>query len=123
MSDGDDAGEPGTPADLRFTRQEGKQVRVERDLSGGGHLARGDHTRMSRLNFTARARPADPGERDAAAFDGRASGAAPADPAPPPPEPPAVDASAVDPGAVDQSAEPGSADPSMKDRIGRLFGL
>ena len=122
MSDGDDGGEPGTPADLRFTRQEGKQVRVERDLSGGGHLARGDHTRMSRLNFTARARPANPGERDVAAFDGRAAGAAPTDPAPPP-GPLAADPGAADPNPVDASAEQGSADASIKDRIGRLFGL
>ena len=120
MSDGDDAGEPGTPADLRFTRQEGKQVRVERDLSGGGHLARGDRTRMSRLNFTARARPADPGERDAAAFDGRASGSAAADPEPPS-EPPAVDAGTEEPSAGGTEAPSG--DSSIKDRIGRLFGL
>ena len=117
MSDGDDAGEPGTPADLRFTRQEGKQVRVERDLSGGGHLARGDHTRMSRLNFTARARPADPGERDAAAFDGRASGAG-AEAPPPPPAPPAVAE-----GADAATADEPSAEESIKGRIGRLFGL
>lgn len=54
----------GTPPDLRFTKHAHRDVEVERDLSGQGHLARGDHTRMSRLNFSARGRPADPGERD-----------------------------------------------------------
>lgn len=85
-------------ADLRFTEHERNQVRVERDLSGGGHLARGDRTKMSRLNFSARARPADPGERD------RAFTERPAEPAPPaPPE-----------AAADQ--------PGLMDKVARFFG-
>lgn len=78
MSSSED--ETAKAADLRFTEHQRNQVRVERDLSGGGHLARGDRTKMSRLNFSARARPADPGERDAA-FTARPTDAAPADPA------------------------------------------
>ena len=96
-------------ADLRFTKQEGKQVRVERDLSGSGHLARGDQTRMSRLNFSARARPADPGERDAA-FTARAT-----EPAVPPPEPSAP----VTPAPPATGTEPAD---TIRDRLGRLFG-
>ena len=69
---------PPEGADLRYTEHARDTVRVSRDLSAEGHLARGDRTRMSRLNFTARARPADPAERDAA-FTARLP-----DPAPPP---------------------------------------
>ena len=95
--DGPAAGEPPAEpppegADLRFTEHARDTVRVSRDLSAEGHLARGDRTRMSRLNFTARARPADPAERDAA-FTAR-----PPEPAPRPasaeaddgPDPPAA---------------------------------
>ena len=98
-------------ADLRFTEHQRNQVRVERDLSGGGHLARGDKTKMSRLNFSARARPADPGERDAA-FTERltepTSGARdPAAAAAPPPPAPAPEA-----------ADP----PGLIDKVARFFG-
>ena len=89
------AGEPpdGTSADgtdLRYTEHARDTVRVSRDLSAEGHLARGDRTRMSRLSFTARARPADPAERDAAFTarppepEGRADAADPGDGSDPP---------------------------------------
>ena len=51
-------------ADLRFTQHERNNIRVDRNLAADGHIARGDKTRMSRMNFSARGRPADPGERD-----------------------------------------------------------
>lgn len=41
--------------DLRYTDHEHGTVRVDRQLDGSGHLARGDRTRMSVLNFSARA--------------------------------------------------------------------
>lgn len=41
--------------DLRYTDHERGTVRVDRQLDGSGHLARGDRTRMSVLNFSARA--------------------------------------------------------------------
>lgn len=110
MSSAED--ETGKDADLRFTAHQRNQVRVERDLSGGGHLARGDKTKMSRLNFSARARPADPGERDSA-FTSRpadvaaepASASAPAAEAPPTADgPPAADSAAQEPGLIDKVA-------------------
>ena len=109
--DGDGGGGGGgEKPDLRFTRHEGEQVKGSRDLSGGGHLARGDRTNMSRLNFSARARPADPGERDLSAFGGRTSpeDALPAD------APPAVDPVADTPPAPA---------PGLIQKMGRFFGL
>ncbi len=97
--------EPEETPDLRHTEHEQRDVRVTRDLSGGGHLARGDRTRMSRLNFSARARPADPGERDRTFAE---RDAASVEVPPPPPEPAAPDP---------------AADPSLMQRVGRLFGL
>jgi hypothetical protein len=70
---------------------------------------------MSRLNFTARARPADPGERDAAAFAGRAEPVAD-----PPAPPPAAEAAPAD--APPEPAPDIAPDASVIDRIGRLFG-
>lgn len=52
------------PTDLRFTSHERDQISMDRNLAADGHLARGDKTRMSRINISARGRPADPGERD-----------------------------------------------------------
>ena len=104
---------PEDKPDLRHTEHEQRDVRVSRDLSGGGHLARGDHTKMSRLNFSARARPRDDGERDRvfverdAASVEPAADAAPAPPAPPP-APPAA------------AAEDGA---TLMQRVGKLFGL
>ncbi len=40
--------------DLRYTAHEDRNVRVERQLDGSGHLARGDATKMSVLNFSSR---------------------------------------------------------------------
>lgn len=98
----------GTP-DLRFTEQEERHgIRVERNLSGGGHLARGDKTNMSRLSFSARARPADTGERDHS-FTER--------PQERPPE------ARMEPAAPEQpspAAEPEPA-PGLLDRITRFF--
>ena len=120
-ADGDPPG-PDTPSDLRFSEHEGRDVRVSRDLSGEGHLARGDHTRMSRLKFSARARPADPGERDLAAFGGRASPAS----APPVAAPDAADPAAAEPGASPAAEGPAAGaaetDPGLLQKMGRLFG-
>ncbi len=101
----------GTP-DLRFTEHQRNQVKVNRDLSGGGHLARGDRTNMSRLNFSARARPRDEGERDRAFTERPLE--RPADraaPEPVPPTPPADDPA------------PGADEASLLQRVGKLFGL
>jgi len=79
--------------DLRYSESERGNVRVNRQLDGSGHLARGDKTRMSVLSFSARAKPRE--ERDpefefrpAKAKAPPAEPAAAAPPAPaPPPEP------------------------------------
>lgn len=47
------------PRDLRFTSREDQGVRIDRDLSGGGHLARGSKTNMSNLKFSVQAKPRD----------------------------------------------------------------
>jgi hypothetical protein len=118
MADEKDA----TP-DLRYTEQaERHGVRVERDVSGGGHLARGDRTNMSRLSFSARARPADPGERDPAftARPAEGSAAETAEPAEP--------VTPAEAGASRRAAEPvtpaeagASNDPGLGARIARFF--
>ncbi len=97
------------PPDLRFTEHARRDVKVERDLSAPGHLARGDHTNMSRLKFTARARPANPGERDPefVAREAASEGSEPpVTPAAPEPELPPV----------------AEAAPGLLARLGRLFG-
>lgn len=97
--------------DLRHTEQaERHGVRIERDLSGGGHLARGDRTNMSRLSFSARARPADPGERDPA-FTARPAEGSVAEPAES--AEPAEPVTRVKTGASD--------DPGLGARIARFF--
>jgi hypothetical protein len=100
---------PEEKPDLRHTEHEQRDVRVTRDLSGGGHLARGDHTKMSRLNFSARARPRDDGERDRVFAERDAASAEPAAEAPAPPAPPAA-----------PPAEDGA---TLMQRVGKLFGL
>lgn len=101
---------PEEKPDLRHTEHEHRDVRVTRDLSGGGHLARGDRTKMSRLNFSARGLPRDDGERDRVFVERDAASAAePAAEAPPaPPTPP--------------PADPGDGATLMQ-RVGKLFGL
>ena len=113
-----DAGPPGPDEkpDLRFSEHQGRDVKVSRELSSEGHLARGDHTRMSRLNFSARARPADPGERDLAAFGGRVAPATAAADAPAAAEPAAASAPAEPPPAASPP------EPGLLQKMGRLFG-
>ena len=43
--------------DLRFTSADSRGVRVDRDMSGQGHLARGSHTNMSNMRFSVKAQP------------------------------------------------------------------
>ncbi|MDX2058521.1 MAG: hypothetical protein SFV24_12020 [Gemmatimonadales bacterium] len=51
----EDTNPDGSPKkDLRYTAHEDRNVRVERQLDGSGHLARGDVTKMSVLNFSSR---------------------------------------------------------------------
>lgn len=40
--------------DLRYTSHEDRNIRVDRELDSSGHLARGDLTKMSVLNFSSR---------------------------------------------------------------------
>ncbi len=42
-------------SDLRYTARDNGQIRVERQLDASGRLARGDHTHMHTLNFSAKA--------------------------------------------------------------------
>lgn len=100
---------PEEKPDLRHTEHEQRDVRVTRDLSGGGHLARGDRTHMSRLNFSARARPRDEGERDQVFVERDAASAAPA-----------PEASAAPPAPPAPAAEDGA---TLMQRVGKLFGL
>lgn len=93
------------PNDLRFTSHERNRISVDRNLAADGHLARGDKTRMSRMNFTARARPADPGERDPVFVEREPVGAEGEDSPP-----------------VDAPAEAPAETPGLIERLGRLFG-
>ena len=108
---------PDEKPDLRFSEHQGRDVKVSRELSSEGHLARGDHTRMSRLNFSARARPADPGERDVSAFGGRVSPEAVSAGDAPPAEEPAAGPGPPPPPAVEPPPDAG-----LLQKMGRLFG-
>jgi hypothetical protein len=101
---------PEESPDLRHTEHEQRDVRVRRDLSAEGHLARGDHTRMSRLKFSARALPRDDGERDRV-FVERDAASARAEVAPP-------DVATDAPGPA-----PAEAPDTLIQRVGKLFGL
>jgi len=84
-------------------------VRIERDLSGSGHLARGSHTNMSRINFSVRSRSRDYLDPELQALR-PVVGAAPPDVAPP-------DTAAVVP-VVDPSP---AAPPTVLQRIAAVF--
>ena len=53
--DATDDGAEKKPVDLRFSKVEQSGVRIDRDLSGQGHLARGSFTNMSNMRFSVRA--------------------------------------------------------------------
>ncbi len=86
--------------DLRYSSHEDRNVRVDRELDGSGHLARGDVTKMSVLNFSSRHQSRTERDPD---FTFR-----PAPAAPPPTEP---------------AAEPAAEAPTMVDKIKHFFGL
>ncbi len=109
MADG--SGED-APPDLRFTNHERNNVSVNRNLSEDGHLARGDKTRMSKVSFTARARPRDDAERDPVFVERDSASAAP--PAAPAAAPTAPAAPAVTP-VADRA-------PTFMQRVARLLG-
>ena len=44
-------------SDLRYSSHDDGHTRIERSLDGSGRLARGDHTHMHTVRFTARAVP------------------------------------------------------------------
>lgn len=99
--------------DLRYTGQGHGNVQVDRRLDGSGHLARGDKTRMSVLNFSARAQPRT--ERDPEfAFRPERGAAAPPDPAGDPVPP------AAEPGA---DAPADRAESTVLDKIKRILGF
>jgi hypothetical protein len=105
--------------DLRYTKQERGNVRVERQMDGSGHLARGDKTRMSVLNFSSRHQSRT--ERDPE-FEFRPAPRAEA--ASPPPEAPASPAAeAAAPSAPDPGMRESDAPASLLGRMKKLFGL
>ncbi len=96
--------------DLRFSSVEEKGVRIDRSLDGSGHLARGDKTKMSVLNFSSRHQARTERDPD---FEFRA--------APAKPEPVAVPDPVPAPVPVPPAAEPAAA--SMVDKIKGFFGF
>lgn len=103
------------PADLRYTKAEQRGVRIERDLSGSGHLARGSHTKMSSMKFSVRAQPRT--ERDP-----ELQALRPADPMPAPtptPAPAPPPEWAVDPNPAPPTTS--AADGGFVAAIKRLF--
>ena len=99
--------------DLRYSAHEGSNVRVNRELDGSGRLARGDHTKMSVLNFSSR--HAARTERDPD-FEFRPAPAKPAEAA----APPVVEAA---PPAPATEAPANTGDESLVDRFKRILGL
>ena len=112
---------PEDAPDLRHTEHEQRDIRVHRDLSADGHLARGDHTRMSRLKFSARALPRDDGERDRV-FVERDAASAPAGPGQEPATPVADSAASAAESAA-SAAENATEGDTLMQRVGRIFGL
>ncbi|MEO8453481.1 MAG: hypothetical protein ABI647_27100 [Gemmatimonadota bacterium] len=103
----DPSGE-GKPKDLRYSSLEDRNIRIDRNLDGSGHLTRGDKTKMSSLNFSSK-HPART-ERDPD-FEFRP---APAKPVKPP--------EAAAPPVPPVAAPPVEA-PSLATRIKKLFGM
>lgn len=113
----DPSGE-GKPKDLRYTSQEERNVRIDRNLDGSGHLTRGDKTKMSVLNFSSKHQARTERDPD---FEFR----------PPPPKPAPAPPAAVAPPVPPPAAEAPAAqatpapaeDPSLVGRIKKLFGM
>ena len=99
--------------DLRYSAHERSNVRVDRELDGSGRLARGDHTKMSVLNFSSR--HAARTERDPD-FTFRPAPDKSTEAATPPVAEPAAPAPAPEAAADTQ-------DESLVDRFKRILGL
>jgi hypothetical protein len=103
----------GKKRDIRVSSHRDLGVDVTRDLTEQGRLARGDRSYMSRLSFSARAKPRDELDPELQALR---------DPAPPeavvPPTPPAAPAPATP--ATDQAGSKTGG--GLLGRIARLFG-
>lgn len=97
--------------DLRYSSNENENVRVDRSLDGSGHLARGDKTKMSVVNFSSR--HPERTERDPE-FEFRPPPSAPA---------PASPAEAASPEVPPAPAEPPADPPTMTDRVRKFLGL
>lgn len=122
-ADGGAVDPDGSPKrDLRYSSHEDRSVRVDRELDGGGRLARGDRTKMSVLNFSSR-HPVRT-ERDPE-FTFRPAPEPAAAPVPPAAAaqlepPPVAKAVAVEAPGVQESAD---RSPSVMDRVKQLFGF
>jgi len=103
--------------DLRYTTHEERGVRVERELDGSGHLARGDVTKMSVLNFSSRHQARTERDPD---FTFR-----PAPEQKPPAPSPSTESKAPEPsaGVPPETSSPAESSPGLVDRIKGLFGL
>lgn len=99
--------------DLRYSAYEKSNVRVDRELDGSGRLARGDHTKMSVLNFSSR--HAARTERDPDFTFRPAPKPAEAAAPPPAPEP--------SPPAPAPEAAAQSGDESLVDRFKKMLGF
>lgn len=110
--------------DLRYTESERGNVRVNRQLDGSGHLARGDKTRMSVLSFSARAKPRE--ERDPEfefrPAQAKATPAEAAAAASPEPEPPAAESAPAAPPEPAPSPE-APAEGSLLGKIKTILGF
>lgn len=126
MADGDEkpaeTNPDGSPKkDLRYTSHEDRNVRVDRELDGSGHLARGDVTKMSVLNFSSRHQARTERDPD---FTFRPAPAKPASPAEPP-----VTTDQASPAGPPSAAEPalplpGAPEPpTLVDKIKNILGL
>lgn len=128
MADGEDkpaeTNPDGSPKkDLRYTSHEDRNVRVDRQLDGSGHLARGDVTKMSVLNFSSRHQVRTERDPD---FTFRP---APAKPAPPPESSVAAGPAAPATPTTAPAADPPPTEPvnpessTLVDKIKHIFGL
>lgn len=110
----DERNPDGSPKrDLRYTAHEDRNVRVDRELDGSGHLARGDKTRMSVLNFSSRHQARTERDPEFAFRPPPPPAAAAPDEAPAPAAPPAAQA----------GTPSGDDSKTVVSRLRDLFGL
>ncbi|MGE0442936.1 MAG: hypothetical protein AB7L66_17625 [Gemmatimonadales bacterium] len=120
----EELGPDGKPKrDLRYSGVQDRSVQINRQLDGSGHLARGDRTNMSILNFSSR-HPARTERDPEFAFRPPPEPTRPADPpAEPAAEPPAAAAGTGEGAEAPNVAMDDKNGTSVMDKLRNFFGV